>query len=201
MIQIITIFPTPIYKVNLNRLLDENETFTIEKYEKEVENNSFNKITADHNVLDNSNSLHKLKNFFNEGINVYVKTVYDPKKNIDVYITESWINYTYKNQFHHQHYHPNSFISGVFYVNCVENDSIIFKKDNPSMIEIESNNYNYFNSNSWSLPVIKGDLILFPSNLQHQVSKNLTNTTRISLSFNTYLKGNISNQPSLTLSI
>ena len=197
--QIVNIFPVSLYKTNLNRPFDENENFTFEKYEKETADNTGNKITPDHNVLENSNSFFNLKDFFNKSLNSYIKNVYDPIKNLDVYITESWINYTYKNQFHHLHYHPNSFISGVFYFNCIENDSIIFLKDNKSLFEIEPNNYNYFNSSSWSVSVKTGDLILFPSHLQHQVNKNLTEKTRISLSFNTFLKGNISSLKSSSL--
>jgi hypothetical protein len=37
------------------------------------------------------------------------------------YITQSWLNYTETNQYHHKHEHPNSLVSGVFYVNDMKN--------------------------------------------------------------------------------
>ena len=39
-------------------------------------------------------------------------------KNVKPYITQSWLNYTRANQFHHRHEHPNSFVSGVLYINA-----------------------------------------------------------------------------------
>ena len=35
---------------------------------------------------------------------------------IHLKITQSWINFTKKGEYHHPHAHPNSLISGVFYV-------------------------------------------------------------------------------------
>ena len=121
-----------------------------------------------------------------------MRNVYDPKNDLELTITESWINYTSPGEFHHLHYHPNSFISGVFYFKTIPDDSIVFVKTVKGMFEIEPNNYNYLNSDSWALPVKTGDLLLFPSTLQHQVDKNKSNDVRISLSFNTFIKGDIS---------
>ncbi len=43
---------------------------------------------------------------------------YNNPNNITPYITQSWLNYTETNQYHHKHQHPNSLVSGVFYINC-----------------------------------------------------------------------------------
>ena len=47
-------------------------------------------------------------------------------KTIEIYITISWINYTETNQYHHAHSHPNSVISGVYYIETDESDTITF---------------------------------------------------------------------------
>ena len=201
MSQLITIFPTSVFKTNYNREFDANEKFTFDSYEKTSTENTGNKITPDHNVLGNSNSLSNLKQFFNKSINDYVRNAYNPTAELDVYITESWINYTYPGQHHHLHYHPNSFISGVFYYNTIPNDGLVFVKTVKGMFEIEPKEYNYLNSDSWSLPVINGDLLLFPSTLQHQVDKNKSNDVRISLSFNTFIKGDISKLKASALTV
>ena len=63
------------------------------------------------------------------------------------YITQSWLNYTETNQFHHKHSHPNSYVSGVFYINADKKvDKIKFYKDNNSLFKLKTTKFNIFNS-------------------------------------------------------
>ena len=48
------------------------------------------------------------------------------------------------------------------------------------------------------IPLKKGDLILFPSNLSHSVPANQSDEERISLSFNTWCTGSLGDIRSLT---
>jgi hypothetical protein len=51
-----------------------------------------------------------------------------------------------------------------------------------------------FNSQTWSYGVETGDIVLFPSQLVHnveQVKEHTDRTQRVSLSFNTFLKGRL----------
>jgi ectoine hydroxylase-related dioxygenase (phytanoyl-CoA dioxygenase family) len=48
-----------------------------------------------------------------------------------------------------------------------------------------------FNCDKFSWKVGKGDIILFPSSLVHSVSPNTQDQTRVSLSFNTFIKGSL----------
>ena len=58
--------------------------------------------------------------------------------------------------------------------------------------------WNVYNSNLWWFPVETGQLILFPSSLTHSVETKKGNNTRISLAFNTFVKGTIGNNTELT---
>ena len=64
-----------------------------------------------------------IKDYFNKVLSI--------TDEVTPYITQSWLNYTETKQFHHRHEHPNSIVSGVFYINCHEEfDKIkFFKKD------------------------------------------------------------------------
>ena len=53
-----------------------------------------------------------------------------PKEELDFYITQSWINITKPDEFHHEHFHTNSIISGVFYISTEEDDAITFSNPN-----------------------------------------------------------------------
>ena len=71
-------------------------------------------------------------------------------------------------------------------------------KANHSSLELKVNKYNIFNATSWWYPVQTGDVILFPSTLNHGVDKKKGTNTRISLSFNTFIKGKLGENANLT---
>ena len=64
-------------------------------------------------------------------------------------------------------------------------------------IKLTTDNYNLYNSDSWWLEVEENSLILFPSSLTHAVEKIKTDL-RVSLSFNTFLKGNFGDSEDMT---
>jgi hypothetical protein len=79
----------------------------------------------------------------------------------------------------------------VFYVTADANtDSILFYDQRYDTIEIRPKNWNIWNSFSWEIPVSTGDLLLFPSRLNHEVrTVNIENHKRISLAFNVFVRG------------
>ena len=119
---------------------------------------------------------------------------------ITPYITQSWLNYTKRDQFHHQHNHPNSLVSGIFYISADKKvDSITFSKVSlHERIKLNITKYNIFNSSSCTFPVETGNILLFRSPLVHGVGKKKGNNIRISLSFNVFIKGTIGNKNDLT---
>ena len=104
------------------------------------------------------------------------------------------------NESHHMHAHSNSIISGVLYLNADRKyDSIKFHKhNNYQTLKFPTSNYHVFNSQSWTVPVHTGEIILFPSYLSHEVSQKIGDNLRTSLSFNTYVKGIIGEKMELT---
>jgi uncharacterized protein (TIGR02466 family) len=197
--EIIGIFPTPIYKSKLNRKLTKEELNFINKSKLDVNKNEGN-ITSNNNYILNNKIFRNLKKEIELKIKYYYDNIIDPKNKISFYITQSWLNYTDKNQFHHRHKHSNSLISGVFYINCDEKfDKItFFKKDTYQTIEMEPKKWNLWNSSSWFFPVKTNDIILFPSSTEHMVETKEGDNTRISLAFNVFIKGTVGNNKNLT---
>jgi uncharacterized protein (TIGR02466 family) len=192
------LFPYPVYFATLERELTKKELKTIKAYKTKTYKNFGNTTSNDTYVLENK-PLQNLKKYLNKTVIDYFNKVVCTDNLIVPYITQSWINYTATNQFHHRHSHSNSYVSGVFYINAdKEVDTISFYKLNQPAIELHKTKYNIFNSNSWRYPVQTGDIILFPSSLEHAVDKKKETNTRISLSFNVFLKGKIGDNPGLT---
>lgn len=66
------------------------------------------------------------------------------------------------------------------------------------MIKLPPSEWNVWNSESWWFEVGTGDLVLFPSHLQHMVETVQGEQTRISLSFNTFPVGLVGEEVDLT---
>ena len=193
------IFPTPIYISKLDRELTNKELSFIDKTKLDVYKNEGNTTSNDNYILNNK-LFKDLKEDLDLRVKDYFEKVISPTDAITPYITQSWLNYTETNQYHHKHEHPNSLVSGVFYINCDEEfDKIKFyKKDIYSVIKPEIKEWNLYNSETWWFSVKTGDIILFPSSLTHMVETKQGDNTRISLAFNVFIKGTVGNNKNLT---
>jgi uncharacterized protein (TIGR02466 family) len=189
------LFPTPLYINNINDLLINQQKDYLLNLPKIL---NMGNLRSESGYIFEYPLFAELKKTINEHIKEYVNIVY-PNSNLDVYITQSWANYTEPNQYHHKHSHPNSFISGVFYVNAIKNEDMIkFYKDLPFIYQINHNQPNNYNSGDVAILVETGDLVLFPSNFTHNVPPTTSKETRISVSFNTFIKGNLGDEDSST---
>jgi uncharacterized protein (TIGR02466 family) len=192
------IFPTPVYISKLDRKLTLKELSFIDKIKLDLHNNEGNKTSNDNYVLNNK-SFKNLKEELDLRVKDYFDKVLSITDDVTPYITQSWLNYTETNQYHHKHEHSNSLVSGVFYINCHEEfDKIKFFNEKYKTIKTEVKDWNLYNSLSWWFPVKTGDIILFPSSLTHMVETKQGDNTRISLAFNVFIRGTVGNNKQLT---
>ena len=185
-------FPIPLYAVTREADLDSTEEKEIGNIiEEGMSRNDSNSSTENTYIF--KTKLKSLKQFCEKQLRNYVKEIINPREELDLYITQSWLNVTKPGEYHHGHSHPNSIISGVFYISTEEDDYITFTDPNAKLknrIEFVQKEANLFNSSTWFFQSITNELILFPSWLDHRVKVNPKATTdRISISFNTFVKG------------
>jgi uncharacterized protein (TIGR02466 family) len=109
----------------------------------------------------------------------------------------SWANKSDQNGAHRMHVHPNSFISGIYYVS--ENPSPTFFED--PRYQIRSGwlvaTEHEVNNNVWPCPSETGNLVLFPSWLPHYTDAQPFEGWRWTISFNAIPAG-ATNKGSLT---
>jgi len=190
------LFPTAVGFSKLDRELTEEELKFIKE---QVRYPNDGNTTSENRKMLQSVEMTEIREFVETAMLDYFKSVYAPKFDVTPYITQSWANFTEKGQYHHKHAHPNSIISGVFYPQADrESDKIYFYKDGYERIKLPAGEYNPYNSESWWYETGTGDLIIFPSNLTHMVQTKQGDGTRISISFNTFVKGYIGSDESLT---
>ena len=188
------LFPVALGSTELDRELTKEELdfFKRTQESKDRVTNHGNTHTNDHYILDNP-ELSELKKNLTEKVNLYFRDVYKIDEDIKIFITISWVNYTETGEYHHAHSHPNSVISGVYYIETDESDTITFSTPwlNKLTMFMNPTEYNQWNSEEWWYPTRKNTLLLFPSKLTHHVDQVKSDKTRISLAFNTFIKGKI----------
>lgn len=192
------LFPTPVIKFSIDRDFTKEEIGLVDEYEEKVVQPPFdiflgNNTTNSKRIMDNP-IMSDLKTIAESCLNHWCKRIYSPLHGNEfrLKITQSWLNYTKNGEEHTQHYHPNSIVSGVIYINAdSENDMISFFSDKKFLHYLQPSNYNEFNTVSTSISVNKGDIILFPSQLNHSVPKTTGKYKRVSLAFNSYFEGRL----------
>jgi uncharacterized protein (TIGR02466 family) len=196
--EILNLFPIPLGKFILDRPLTTFELDFVMNQAQFKENRT-NFFTTDNYILKNS-ALQSLNNFFKKSLDEYFQSIINPKNEVHLEITQSWINITKKGQSHHQHKHWNSLYSGVFYINAVEGEDRIFFHNYQGLrdILVTPNEWNIYNSMTWWVPVKTGELLIFPSSLFHEVDLVQHEHARISLSFNTFPIGWLGNREGST---
>lgn len=193
--EVLTLFPSTVQTSSLERNFTQDELNFINGLI--LKPNLLNSNSEDNYVLDNP-VLHNLKEKLLESLQVYLYNVLKATADVQIYITQSWVNYTKEQQAHHTHTHKNSFLSGVLYIDAdPEKDSINFFKSVCNQISVPTSEWNIFNSESWKVTTETGKIVVFPSNLQHAVEVKHGTNTRISLAFNSFIKGNLGIQENL----
>ena len=187
------LFPTPIGFFKYENKI--NKEFLTTQPQRANEGNT---SSVDRYILKHKHLL-DLRQFIEKCLHDYFMATYNPKNDTRLKITQSWLNWTKPGQHHHKHAHPNSLISGCYYVNAhKETDKIYFYRDGYQRLKFPPVEWNAYNSDSWWFPVGSGDLILFPSSLTHMVQPVEGDETRISLAFNTFPIGEIGDEDELT---
>jgi hypothetical protein len=105
-------------------------------------------------------------------------------------ITQCWLNVNRPGDRHHRHHHPNSYISGVYYLDASPDcGAIAFHR--PGLVELQParTRGTPFTFDLWREVPRSGQLLLFPSRLEHSVEPNLSTRDRLSISFNTMFRG------------
>ena len=132
-------------------------------------------------ILENK-KLKKEKEIFLKAIKEYLKLLGYTQ---EFKILNSWSTKVKQNYQSQPHVHTNTWISGVYYTQ--DNSSIRFVKNwaNSSFFNLEFNNStNIYSATKWDLKVKKNTLLIFPSELQHKIQKNILKGNRYSIAFN-----------------
>jgi uncharacterized protein (TIGR02466 family) len=186
------IFTTAIYQTELNfdvNLLTDR-VYKIYEENKNVKSDwycdTWNSL-LNHNLIEDkhfNNLLYEISN----NVKIFSKE-YQIDETKKLACSAAWVNISKQNNFQEFHNHANSHFSVVFYIKTKKNcGNIIFKNTEAFFdmftLPIQKDSYNTLNCKTYSVEPKDNMLLIFRSNLQHMVEKNISNSDRISLSAN-----------------
>jgi uncharacterized protein (TIGR02466 family) len=193
--ELLQIFPSPVLITKYENTFEEEFKFIQNlRYIEQKENKNFK---SDDTYLLKHKELSKIQDFICESLNKYTKNILVTKQRLVV--TQCWTNRNPPGSKHHEHVHPNSIISGVFYFRQSKTlPPIQFSKSIQDSFKLNPEKFNLLNAETFLLPMVDGELVLFPSSLRHSVPFNKGNETRYSMSFNTFSIDELGSKESLT---
>jgi uncharacterized protein (TIGR02466 family) len=142
------------------------------------------------------NDFTQLKNDITDQVNSFVKGCLGYSNALDFKMTNSWVSKQPPGEQVYMHNHANSLISAVYYLTTPPNCGrlIVHRRkhyDNvfSETVEIPVENYTPVAASGWPFEVEEDMLIMFPSNLEHSVEPNSSDTDRYSLASNFFAFG------------
>ena len=154
----------------------------MKEYTEKENLNSFG-VATNNNLLNEFN-FHELRDELCGIVTTLLKNLYVDDAKIE--LNDSWANVYRKNDHAPLHMHENSHWSCVYYLTPTGDAPLYFKDPRPtpimdSSVPLLKNRYNQLVNKQEFEP---GEMIIFPSWLEHGVSMNRTDEVRVSLACN-----------------
>tara|TARA_R100001132_G_C3261981_1_gene85854 strand:+ start:36 stop:662 length:627 start_codon:yes stop_codon:yes gene_type:complete len=140
-------------------------------------------VSVSNKILENK-KLKKEKKIFTSAIKMYLRILSYSKK---YKILNSWTTKTLPNCMSQMHVHRNSWLSGVYYPEAHPSQSLTFSRNlpNTSFFGLDYDDpSNLYSCDEWNVQPQKDILLIFPSEIYHQINTNTSHKDRYSLSFN-----------------
>ena len=185
------LWPIPIYQGEIPVKQEWKDAVINTEYERTHVNNS--DISKDRYIL---NTIPDLKKDIENHCERFVRKYLTVKDNAQFYLQNSWCNIHGPEESSQIHFHASSLLSGVYYPILPKNSgNISFHKGSiynnvfHQSIRFEYEENNNITAEQYVINLKEGDIVLFPSHLDHSVQKNNSNEKRYSIAFNFYVRG------------
>lgn len=196
-----SLFPTLVYKSQIasstvvaalnKQLLNEIDILSEEdeagiEWSKKHYPNGFTSYASANQMHVVSPTFAELEGYIRKHLKKYIDELEFNIKASSLNMTTCWVNIMPKGAIHTSHNHPQSVISGTYYLQIPPQSSALRLED-PRYGQFMSRptlKTNAKNISHYSMPAKPGDVILFESWLRHEVPLNNSAQPRVSISFN-----------------
>ena len=188
---ILPLFPKVCALYNLEEDISELNQLKTFKY-RSAEPNNLVQSTEDISVL----------NHFPKVKSILINKFYDFKDNVlkmtstNFKISTSWGTKVEPRGRSYSHNHRNSYYSGILYWEDFDGARLEFEDYNNHGLMVMPEEWNEYNYHQFHINTVKNSLFLFPSELYHRITTNMSDQTRYSLAFNLWPVGKLGNSDS-----
>lgn len=195
MTEVIPLFATPLYKSRVS--VDAGLQAQVRLSDHVPFSTGNGLCTRDTHLLDRT-EFSALRAEIQQHVHVYTRDLLRVADHIEFYITNSWSTCHRPGDHSQRHQHSNSLVSGIVYIDVDELSGKLrfFKPDNfanlwPGAVDLDSAAYNIYNSKFWEIQPQNGDIVLFPSQLNHGVTPSTSPRDRYVVAFNLFAQGHV----------
>ena len=197
----------PVYKTNVGNTFGKDTQDFLDKYIENTKpfgesgyNGGVDVFLEKGKFLENP-ELEKIKNLVNQHAQIFRDEIM--KCSNELQMTSSWLTVNLKGSCHGKHKHPHTIFSICYYPKAESGDLILqapnakntFEKD--YFLGFSYNEFNTWNSPTWSIPVFSGDIVIFPAWITHYTTPNKSDTPRLMIGANYWLRGRMTHHDEL----
>ena len=189
--KVTNLFPSSVHSLGIVNFDDYKDQLIKETYQERDGDPVGRKVSNIGGWQSNEIDIQKCKSETLKEVIIGSLSRFEPiSQNVSMVIG-GWKNINGPGSFNYIHNHPRSHLSGVLWIKAPKDSgNIVFTS--PQLFnrfqELDSyTNQFKFNSNSYMtyyFPPTEGRILIFPSNLDHEVKENKSDEDRISYSFN-----------------
>ena len=189
--KVTNLFPSSVHRLGIDNFDDYKDQLIKETYQERDEDPIGRKVSNRGGWQSNEIDIQKCKSETLKEVIIGSLSQFEPiSQNVSM-VVGGWKNINGPGNFNCIHNHPRSHLSGVLWIKALKDSgNIVFTS--PQLFnrfqELDSyTNQFKFNSNSYMtyyFPPTEGRILIFPSNLDHEVKENKSDEDRISYSFN-----------------
>ena len=189
----IPLFPTILYQFKIkDSLVNDLDTLIENEYKSWDYSNQYISISEDKEHEREDEPIKKLNQIILKEVNLILNDLNVVRE--DHFISGMWHNVSSEPYRHHQHIHPNSFLSGILYVRTPDKCGPTVFSDPRIQKYIFYPDYSKFNienSPTFTQPPERGLVVVFPGWLYHHVDNGAADPKdkRITTSFNINIHG------------
>jgi uncharacterized protein (TIGR02466 family) len=191
--QIHSLFPTPVF---------ESVIPVQKKWMKAVENLNYHRTATDNGWISYERNIWEIPDLkdlqleIKDAIKYFAHEYLNVSHNVYMDVVRGWGVKHGENDWAQNHCHMNAVFSGVYYLDVgPDSGDLVFEKGQhfPNCfmptLEPDCDGYNLFTGKSWRWRPETGKIIAFPSQLIHNVEKNLSGRTRYCIGFDVFPRG------------
>lgn len=189
----------PVYKINTNytysNFTPEAKEYIDDYINSSVENSKTANVFVERGHFLDNLKLEKIKEIISQQAHYFRDNIMLCKNELQ--IQSSWLTVNHKGSNHPIHNHPHTIFSICYYPRAETGHLILQAPDGKSTWQreyrmgFEYTELNEWNATNWTIPVMSGDIVIFPGWVQHSTTPNESEEPRLMIGTNYWLKGNM----------